>query len=244
MKIGIVIPTKNESKNIKPLFLSIKKNLNKKKIILCFVDKSDDEQTIKNIKRYFRNFKYNIIKERKNSSQLTTRCVASNLGFKWLIKNTDVKILVDLDADLAHDPKEINHALNFLEKYDVVIASKYHPKSIVKGRSKLRMLISYSCTRVCQIIISKKISDFSNSYRFYKRECIKKIIKKKIIYKSPIQHLENLIMLINNNYKIKEINTKYIERERGDSSIKVVGLFFYLLEFVHCLTRFSIKKII
>ncbi len=51
-------------------------------------------------------------------------------------------------------------------------------------------------------------------------------------------------MLINYNYKIKEISTKYIERERGDSSIKVVGLFFYFLEFIHCLARFFIKKII
>ena len=143
-----------------------------------------------------------------------------------------------------HDPKEINLALGFLKEYDVVIASKYLPKSIVKGRSKLRMFISYCCTLVCQVIISNKISDFSNSYRFYKRKCIEKIIKKKIIYKSPIQHLENLIMLINYNYKIKEISTKYIERERGDSSIKVVGLFFYFLEFIHCLARFIIKKII
>lgn len=244
MNIGIVIPTKNESKNIKSLFLSIKKNLNKQKIVLCFVDKSDDDSTIKEIKAFFSGFKYNIIKERKNISQLTTRCVASNLGFKWLINNTNADVLVDLDADLAHDPKEINLALSFLKEYDVVIASKYLPKSIVKGRSKLRMLISYSCTLVCQVIISNKISDFSNSYRFYRRKCIEKIIKKKIIYKSPIQHLENLIMLINYNYKIKEISTKYIERERGDSSIKVVGLFFYFLEFIHCLARFLIKKII
>lgn len=244
MKVGIVIPTKNESKNIKPLYQSIKKNLNRKNIVICFVDKSDDQNTIKNIDKYFGNYKYKIIKEKKNSSELTTRCVASNLGFKWLIKNTDSKVLVDLDADLAHDPKEINYALKFLEKYDVVIASKYHPKSIVRGRSKLRIFISYSCTKVCQLIINKNISDFSNSYRFYKRECIEKIIKKKIIYQSPIQHLENLIMLINYNYKIKEINTKYIERERGDSSIKAVGLIYYLFEFVHCLIRFSIKKII
>jgi len=242
MKIGIVIPTKNESKNIKPLYESIQKNLKKKNIVLCFVDKSDDNQTIDNIKKYFNNYRHTIIKERKNNSQLTTRCVASNLGFKWLIKNTDAEMLVDLDADLAHDPFEINRASELIKSYDVVIASKYHPKSIVKGRTKLRLFISYSCTFVCQLIINKNISDFSNSYRFYRRKCIAKIIKRKIIYKSPIQHLENLIMLINENYNIKEMQTKYIERERGDSSIQVVGLFFYLLEFIHCLTRFFFRK--
>ena len=80
---------------------------------------------------------------------------------------------MDLDADLAHDPKEINLALGFLKEYDVVIASKYLPKSIVKGRSKLRMFISYYCNLVCQVIISNKISDFSNSYNFIRGSVLK-----------------------------------------------------------------------
>ena len=153
-------------------------------------------------------------------------------------------ILVDLDADLAQDPKEINQAIKYLKSNDVIIASKYLKKSIVVGRSKLRRLISYSCTLMCQIIITNSISDFSNSYRFYKRECIEKLLDEKIIYQSPIQHLENLIILLKNNYKIKEMPTRYIERERGQSSIKMVGLFFYMLDFIHCLTRYIFKKII
>ncbi len=36
MKIGIVIPTKNESKNIKSLFLSIKKKFKKKGDCIMF----------------------------------------------------------------------------------------------------------------------------------------------------------------------------------------------------------------
>ena len=70
MKIGIVIPTKNESKNIKPLFKSIQKNLKKKNIVLCFVDKSDDNQTIDNIEKYFNSYKYKIIKEKKITHNL------------------------------------------------------------------------------------------------------------------------------------------------------------------------------
>ena len=120
---------------------------------------------------------------------------------------------------------------------------KYLKKSIVIGRSKLRRIISYSCTLISRIIISNKINDFSNSYRFYKRKCIEEILKKKIIYQSPIQHLENLIILIDNGFKIKELPTKYIERERGQSSIKVVGLFFYMLDFFHCLARYCKKKL-
>lgn len=243
MNLGIVIPTKNEQENIKALSRSIKKNLKFFKFIICFVDKSDDDKTIKMINKYFSKKNFHIIKEKKQKTKLTTRCAASNIGFKWFIENTNVNVLIDLDADLAQDPKEIKEAVRHLSDYDVVIASKYLKKSIVIGRSKLRRIISYSCTLISRIIISNKITDFSNSYRFYKRKCIEEILKKKIIYQSPIQHLENLIILIENGFKIKELPTKYIERERGQSSIKVVGLFFYMLDFFHCLARYCKKKL-
>lgn len=242
MKLGIVIPTKNEQDNIQSLSKSIHKNLKFNKYLICFVDKSDDDRTIKMINKYFNKKNFHIIKEKKQKTQLTTRCAASNIGFKWFIKKTDVDVLIDLDADLAQDPKEIRQAIKYLSDYDIVIASKYLKKSVVIGRSRLRRLISYSCTLVSRIIISNEITDFSNSYRFYKRKCIEKILNKKIIYQSPIQHLENLIILIENNFKIKELPTKYIERERGQSSIKVVGLFFYMLDFFHCLIRYTCKK--
>ena len=57
MKLGIVIPTKNEQDNIKDLSKSIRKNLKYNKYLICFVDKSDDSQTIKKIHKYF-NKKY------------------------------------------------------------------------------------------------------------------------------------------------------------------------------------------
>ena len=53
MKLGIVIPTKNEQDNIKALSNSIKKNLKSIKFIVCFVDKSDDDKTIKMINKHF-----------------------------------------------------------------------------------------------------------------------------------------------------------------------------------------------
>ena len=49
MKIGIVIPTKMNLK-YKIIIFKYKKNLKKKGIVLCFVDKSDDDSTIKKIK--------------------------------------------------------------------------------------------------------------------------------------------------------------------------------------------------
>jgi glycosyltransferase involved in cell wall biosynthesis len=88
MKIGIVIPTKNEQDNIKNLYKSINKNLKKNQFTICFVDKSDNQETIDQIKKIFFKTNYHIIKEKADSSKFTTRCVASHLGFKWLLKKS------------------------------------------------------------------------------------------------------------------------------------------------------------
>jgi dolichol-phosphate mannosyltransferase len=244
MKIGIVIPTKNEQDNIKNLYKSINKNLKKNQFTICFVDKSDNQETIDQIKKYFFKTNYHIIKEKGDSSKFTTRCVASHLGFKWLLKKTKSNFFVDLDADLAQDPKEINIGIKLLlkNKSDVIIASKYLKRSKVKGRSFLRLFISCICGKICQIIISNNIYDFSNSFRIYRKNALKLLIKRDVLYKSPIQHLENLIILIKAKAKITEMPTNYIERVRGESSIKVVGLFFYGLEFIHCLLRYIFKS--
>ena len=67
MKIGIVIPTKNEQDNIKALSKSINKNLKSKKYLICFIDKSDDEKTIRSINKYFNKKKYTLLRRKKIS---------------------------------------------------------------------------------------------------------------------------------------------------------------------------------
>lgn len=242
-RFGIVIPTMNEDINIYPLRKAINKNLKNNEYFICFVDKSSDNKTIDEIRKNFKENFY-IIKEKNNKKYISTRCYASYIGFKWLLKNIKCEVIIDLDADQSHDPREINLAYRFIKNgADLVIASKYLNKSKVIGRSFIRRIISYICTLSTKIIISKKISDFTNSYRFYKSSSLNKLLKNKVIYKSPVQNIENLVFFVLNNYKIVEIPTKYIERKIGNSSINIIGLFYYFFEFLLFLFNHSIKKI-
>ncbi len=235
MNIVIVIPTKNEANNLKQLNSSIKKSLKNVSYRLCFVDGSDNKTTIKAIKKIFKR-KAHIISERKKN-KISSRCYASRLGFKWAIKQKKCDIVVDMDSDLAHDPKEILTAIKMFRnaEYDLLISSKYLKHSKVTGRSFFRAFLSKLYTILCKIIINGSISDYSNSYRFYKKDKLKKLLKVPIRFKSPIQHLQNLKFFINNNYKIGEINCNYVERKGGNSAIKIKHLIFYFYEFVICL---------
>ena len=237
MNIVIVIPTKNEADNLKKLSSSIKKTLRNINYKLCFVDGSETKNTVNSIKKFFGNNAH-IIKEKKTDEK-SSRCYASRLGFIWAVNQKKCDIIVDMDSDLAHDPKEILTAIKKFKKkeLDIIISSKYLKNSKVVGRSVFRRLLSKIYTIICRIIISNKITDYSNSYRFYKKDKLKKLLKIPIKFNSPIQHLENLKFYIRNKYNIDEISSNYIERESGKSVIKVKHLIYYFLEFIKCLAK-------
>ena len=99
MKIGIIIPTYQEQDNIK----KIKQKFEKLKSInffFCFIDGSYSNDTQKEIKKNFKkNFK--IIRQKKikiGSFNVSRRCEASLMGFKWIIKNKKLDMVTDMDA--------------------------------------------------------------------------------------------------------------------------------------------------
>jgi len=232
MNTILVIPTRDEAENIRN-FSKALKVLKKIKFMVCFVDGSKDNKTINEIKKYFKK-NFVILKEKKRSNTQSSRCIASRIGFEWAVKQKKFEIVVDIDCDLANDPAEIKNAINLFKKkdYDIILTSKYLKGSIIKGRTLFRRFLSKFYTITCKILISPKISDYSNSYRFYKKQKLKEMLGKPIVYSSPIQHLENLKFFINNKYKIGQIKTKYIEREKGNSAIKLNHLFIYFIDFL------------
>ena len=115
-----------------------------------------------------------------------------------------------------------------------MIGSKYHKESIVKNRKVFRIFISKFITLVCKILFDRNISDYSNTFRFYKFSLVENFINREVVFKSPIGHLNNLLFIIKNGYKIRDIPTSYIETDT-ESAIRTSSLVRYLVEFLKCI---------
>jgi len=231
----ILIPVFNCQKTISELSIQINKYLNNKSFFICFVDDSTDERTSNEINKCFKdNF---FILKRKKIENYSTRFSASLDGFKWINDNIKTKYVVEIDSDLAHHPKDINKGIDLLREgdCDLVIGSKYLSNSTVKDRPFERQIISRVLTIICKIIFTNHISDYTNTFRFYNIKLVKDFIYRRMIFKSPIGHLDNLLYIIKKKYKIKEISTEYIEYN-DESTIKVISMLRYLIEFFKCVT--------
>ena len=236
--VSILIPTFHEEKNINDLFKEFEKIKFEIKIFFCFVDDSNNDLTINKINQCFKEKNFKILNFSKKS-KISTRCKSSWDGFVWITNNINCKYIVEMDADLAQHPKDLNRGYEKIKKTDsdVLIFSKYVDGSVIEGRDKLRTLISYIYTNICKIIFSNKISDYSNSYRIYSSSSLKKLIKQKRRFNSPIQHLENILFYLKGNYKIVDTYCHYAERSGTSSVIKIKHLFFYGLDFIKCIIK-------
>ena len=118
--VAIIIPAYNESHNIQILILRILKILPKPTIIIVY-DSSGKENT--NTKKICLQYKQSVIclsRKKKNG-----RGSAVLDGMKVALQQTSSKIIIEMDADLAHDPKEIPRLCVPIGRYDMVVGSRY-----------------------------------------------------------------------------------------------------------------------
>lgn len=238
-RYGIVIPTFHEEENIKSLSIKISKDLKNLNYLICFIDGSRNDKTKNAILKYFKeNFIF--IKENKRNN-ISSRGYASFLGFRELRKH-NLDYYVDMDADLATDTTDVVRGFEIIKsnKIDLLIASRYLKTSNYTGSWK-RMLISKFYKTVCTICISDKVKDYSCGFRFFSKQAIDIITFKKPKFTTPIQHLENIIMILNNDLVIDEFPIRF-DQSNSNSSIKMPHLFKYLIDFTVCLVKFAFKK--
>ena len=184
---------------------------------------------------------YHLIKK----SQKNERGFASRYGYKKAIELNSNVDLIEIDSDSAHSSKEI-YKLYLGAKnnnYDIVIASKYLKNSRVINRKYSRVLISALYNFFNRKIFGLKVSDTSNSFRYYSRSALLNYTNLTLEFVTPIGHL--LMLVINNNRMLKfgEIESIYIENINSKSSINFKQLYYCLIDYFYLIYIFKIKNI-
>ena len=214
--IGIIIPAFNEENNIERLVKKIKGKFRDSLIII--VDDSRHKKTWKLIKK--KKLKVNYAFRGKKLG----RGSAVIFGLKKLMKNKKIKIFVEMDADFSHNPAELPRNINFFRKnsLDLLIGSRYLKKSKIINWSLKRRVFSILANYLARSLLKIPIYDFTNGYRIYSKRAVKKIIKNCGKIDSGFIVLSEILLELHiNNFKIREIESIFVDRKRGESSISL-----------------------
>ena len=168
MKTLVISPTYNEVRNIETLINQV---LDDSKYDLLIIDDNSPDGTAEKVKKFQKKYSNLFLESREKKLGLGT---AYLLGFNWAIKR-GYDSIVQIDADLSHDPKDIAKLVNRLKDYDLVIGSRYIQGVSVVNWPIRRLILSYGANIYTKIITGIPINDGTGGFKAWRVELLKKI---------------------------------------------------------------------
>ena len=212
-KILIVIPTYNEKNNIENILSKIS-SINSSYDILVVDDNSPDK-TYEVVRKISKKNSHIKLLLRKNRAGIGTAYCA---GFDYGIKKKYEKI-VQIDADMSHDPMDIPKLIKLSNTYDLVIGSRYVNGISIINWPLSRLILSYSANIYAKLLTGMKIMDCTGGFKCFNSKVLKSIDLDKVESQGYSFQIEMNYLTYKNNFTIHEIPIIFKDRTIGKSKM-------------------------
>jgi glycosyltransferase involved in cell wall biosynthesis len=219
-KISIIIPAYNESQTIGDLVSKIVELYPEFEIIVLNDGSTDDTSDVaKDAGAKVYSHPYNI---------------GNGAAIKSGIKTASGDILVFMDADLQHNPEDIETMLNYFPDYDMVVGARSIKDQTSLGRALGNKIYNWLASYVARF----NVQDLTSGFR-----AIKSDIAKQFIYLLPNSYsypTTLTLALLRTGRPLKYVPIKVKVRQAGKSKIKIIkdGIRFFMIIVKIC-TLFS-----
>ena len=233
MKSIIISPTYNESKNISTLVRTVfDRNPD---IHLLIVDDSSPDGTGQIVSDLQKNHPNLHLETRKVKDGLGK---AYLFGFEWALKH-EYYIIIQMDADMSHHPKEIPIMIELLKNNDLVIGSRYVNGISVVNWPLKRLFLSYGASVYSRVITGMPIKDATGGFKAWKASTLNAIDLKDVRSSGYSFQIEMNFRTWHKGYRLVEHPIIFIDRTIGESKMSKSIMF----EAVWMVWRLRIWKI-
>lgn len=228
--ISIILPTFNEEENIASLILEIKRYLKNYRYEIIVVDDNSTDGTQRVIK-------INFLKDER--IKLLIRKKNRGLAYSILngIKSSQGNYILVMDTDFNHHPKDIPLLLKQRKKYDLIVGSRY-----IKGggmENRLRYYLSYVYNIVIRAVLHLPTKDNLSGFFVIKRNKLDQLNFEKIFYGYGDYFIRLLFFTSKKRLRILEIPVFYKNRAFGQSKSRFFSMFLQYTNTVLDLLRNS-----
>lgn len=231
----IIIPCYHEYENINILLDEIAKcELNNLTVLIVDDSEESFEQNIKNQK-----FKVIYLSRKKKEG----RGSAVLFGILYILKlNVDIDMIIEMDADMSHNPNELLHNIDYFKKndLDMLISSRYRKDSKIINWTPMRKILSFLSNKLTKFLLEVPVSDYTNGYRIYSSKAANFVANNcGKIGDGYIVLSEILMQLYFNKFKVDEVGTIFVNRVKGTSNVTIKEV---LVSLIGLIKIWKIKK--
>ena len=233
MKPIAISPTYNEKKNIDELIQRVLASYDNIEILI--VDDNSPDGTADLVKLLMKNNPKIHILERSRKLGLGSAYCA---GFNWALEKGYNRI-VQIDADMSHNPDDIYRLLVESEISDLVIGSRYVNGVNVVNWPLRRLILSYVANLYAQNITGLPIKDSTGGFKCFRARVLESIDLSKITSEGYSFQIEMNFISWVKGYKITEIPIIFADRTVGESKMSRA----IILEAIYMVPLLKLRKL-
>ncbi|MBI3536972.1 MAG: polyprenol monophosphomannose synthase [Chloroflexi bacterium] len=219
MKTCIILPTLNESQNIRALvqqlFLLPLDDLN-----ILIIDDNSEDGTGKIADELHHQFPTRVfVIHRPGKMGLGTAYVT---GFRWAL-DQGADYAIQMDADFSHSPNYLTSFIKKMNEYDVVVGSRYVPGGKLDPRwSGWRYLLSKWANSIyVRLILATQVRDATAGFKCFRRAALEKIPFERVRSNGYVFQVEMAYLSELNGLRILEVPIYFEDRRVGKSKMTV-----------------------
>ena len=226
VKNVIAIPSYNEVTALPILIKKLSINLNSDDAVLILDDSSMNNKVKIHAltTQAFGNSKGILLFS--NSYEKLGRGSAVRRGMQFCKKHfPNLQYFIECDADGSHQVSDIIKLRDHHGKIDLLIGSRYLPKSQIIGWSMQRRILSRLLNFSVPKILRIPVKDVTNGLRRYSPQAIDYILKIKPLNKGFTYLSEQLIIVHAKRLSILELPIMFVDRVSGKSNVSYKEIF-------------------
>lgn len=209
-----VIPTYNERRNISTLIRAI--HLAVPNLNVLVVDDNSPDGTAREVLELKHSLGDKISLFPRAQKDGLARAYAA--GFKEALRRGH-DVIIQMDADLSHDPTFLPEFLRQIESFDLVLGSRYVRGVNVVNWDFKRLLLSKMASIYVRLVTGLPYSDLTGGFKCWRRSALETIDLDRIFSNGYLFQIEMTWKAYHNDCRISELPIIFYEREIGRSKI-------------------------
>lgn len=214
MRAIAVVPTYNERANLEELVEKVSQSVPGLHLLIVDDNSPDgtgelaDELSRRNPDRIF-------VLHREKKEGLGRAYVE---GFRQVLKG-DYEYVVQMDADLSHDPSHLPKFFEQIQEHDLVVGSRYlHGISVVNWDLK-RLILSKTATNFVRFITGMPFTDATSGFKCWRRQALESIGFEDAVSIGYVFLVEMKYKAYRKGFRVAEVPIVFVERKSGNSKM-------------------------
>jgi dolichol-phosphate mannosyltransferase len=139
-------------------------------------------------------------------------------GFDWALGRA-YPLVIEMDADLSHDPQHLPEFLALVEDNDLVVGSRYMRGVTVVNWPMGRLILSWLANWYARVVTGVPLHDLTSGFKCYRRDVLEHLRLGEIHSNGYAFQIETVFRAWRAGYKVVEMPIVFVDRNVGQSKM-------------------------